>query len=690
VFAACAGPTAASGETQAVPVDVRAPTSAVPTSETAAATDAPGGSVSMTLAGQFGNGRALYVHPTDRGLVVVTTAGVGVLEETGVDMIDTFAPGARVGASALSPDGSELAVWTASPSTISWYDVHDRRRIATAALPVEGFVAGLAFGLGEGRATIAVTPEAILRWPEPADAAPDTLFEGAPAAGAGALVPGLGFVVALAGTSDLAVIDDTTEQRISLDAPNLRDVDASRDGRRIGVVTTEDADDPVGADAILVVDTTTFDVVGEYTSERRLSPRSWTLNGSGVVVTDGVITTFDRLDGSEPIRLPTVGDDSVAEVQATESVLVGIGRSGPLYLWSVDGSEGELVGAGTTGLLDAVIDDGEDTLTTVDAYGRIQVWDLASNALVADDDSFEVGEATAIAVGSNGDSIGVASSTGRVALLDNEFALTGTVQVADEPLTIDALAFEPATGQVVTGLAHRLRDLAFDDTVTVWDGGEPRFSVGGESEDVGGCAFFYSRLRFSPDGRLLAATSHDFSVAVIDLSTGELVGEIPPGPAAILDIAFTPDGAGLVVTDDVARVHVWNLDDESTRAEYQAPMGGYQAIRMLPGEPATMATVDITGALRIVEVDTGATLATLEGTSARTTRIATSTDGGLLAAPVGLSAVGVWSTVTGAMLSQVEAHHATLTDLEFTADGSALLTASRDGTVRRWDLAGTR
>ncbi len=43
-------------------------------------------------------------------------------------------------------------------------------------------------------------------------------------------------------------------------------------------------------------------------------------------------------------------------------------------------------------------------------------------------------------------------------------------------------------------------------------------SFGGEEENVTGCSFFQGAVDFSPDGTLLAATSHDFTVHVT--STG--------------------------------------------------------------------------------------------------------------------------------------------------------------------------
>ena len=254
---------------------------------------------------------------------------------------------------------------------------------------------------------------------------------------------------------------------------------------------------------------------------------------------------------------------------------------------------------------------------------------------------------------------------------------------------VDTIAFDPSTGAVAAGVAERVGDLAFDDTVAFWDpaGGTERFRIGGEAEDVAGCAFYFSRVRYNGDGSLVAVTSHDYSVLVLDATTGEVLHELP-GSTTVLDLAFSPDDDLLVATYDNSEVTVWSTGDFSVAATYQGAMGGYFGIGVLP-DSATMAATDITGAISLVDLMTGAVVGSLDGADHRTSTIAVSSDGSLIAAPTADAGVAIWSANSGRQLTTVDGHTAAITGLAFAPDGSFLVSSSSDGTVRTWSIVAT-
>jgi RNA polymerase sigma factor (sigma-70 family) len=83
---------------------------------------------------------------------------------------------------------------------------------------------------------------------------------------------------------------------------------------------------------------------------------------------------------------------------------------------------------------------------------------------------------------------------------------------------------------------------------------------------------FFSRTRFSPGGRLLAAQQHARSpqgttprcvIRVWDLTTRKEVKQFPSGAEApFSDFTFSPDGRQLAATDQGAAVRVWDVGTE--------------------------------------------------------------------------------------------------------------------------------
>ena len=68
------------------------------------------------------------------------------------------------------------------------------------------------------------------------------------------------------------------------------------------------------------------------------------------------------------------------------------------------------------------------------------------------------------------------------------------------------------------------------------------FTLGGEAENVTGCSFYEADVVFSPDGTLLASTSHDFTVQISPLADPDTTVVLEPHVGSVLDIEFSPDG----------------------------------------------------------------------------------------------------------------------------------------------------
>lgn len=99
-----------------------------------------------------------------------------------------------------------------------------------------------------------------------------------------------------------------------------------------------------------------------------------------------------------------------------------------------------------------------------------------------------------------------------------------------------------------------------------------------------------------------------------------------------------------------------------------------------------MVAADLTGAIAVIEIDGGEQLVSFEGASTRTSTLATSADGSLVAAPTSGGGVAIWSTVDGSRLASATEHTGEVTGLAFDPTGEWLATSSSDGTVRTWTI----
>ncbi|QDT26622.1 WD40 repeat domain-containing protein [Gimesia panareensis] len=93
------------------------------------------------------------------------------------------------------------------------------------------------------------------------------------------------------------------------------------------------------------------------------------------------------------------------------------------------------------------------------------------------------------------------------------------------------------------------------DGMTVWN---PR--TGKKIREISNATKVYSPLQFSPDGWLLVTGSADSSgLRIWDFTTGTLKKTIPCGSPALDAIRFTPDGKRIAATVRLSQVHLFDL-----------------------------------------------------------------------------------------------------------------------------------
>jgi WD40 repeat protein len=467
----------------------------------------------------------------------------------------------------------------------------------------------------------------------------------------------------------------------------------------VGVVWSPDASHlavlhqpPDAGEAVAVWDVGSGAFRGRVTVPNLVTPDLVAFAGPDAVV----IPLPDRLaaydlDGAEVGTQP-VPSSEVAGLTATGSAAPGVvvsGWDGRVRSWT-PGSAVVDVAPATSNLVDVSAPAGVDELVTVDFYGAIRRLDIARAAAVATVDRYAVGEANSIDVSPDSADVAVATSTGAVHVLRRS---DGTVaeELDRRQGSVAAVAYAPGAPLLATGVGVQVRDQVWDDTVDITDldSGASVTSFGGEEENVTGCSFFLGGVDFSPDGSLLAATSHDFTVHVTSTGTGDddAGGEtvLEGHTGTILDVEFSPDGSLLATSSEDGTLRLWDVDDWTTRDELTATPGGYWALAFTP-DGSALAVADVSGTVSLLDIGTGEVLRTFRGTKAQTGDMVFTPDGSRLVAGGDDGSVEVWSVERGEIEQRLEGHTMAVTDVAVTADGRTVVSSSRDGTARSWPL----
>ncbi len=189
-------------------------------------------------------------------------------------------------------------------------------------------------------------------------------------------------------------------------------------------------------------------------------------------------------------------------------------------------------------------------------------------------------------------------------------------------------------------------------------------------------------LAFSPDGKLLASSGPSRKFGTLrfwDVASGKSLREINCNGEAL---RFTSDGKLLAAWRQNASVSL-----------YEVASG--REVRTIPGAFDTAAfSVDgkilATGGpiIRLWELPAGRELRSFPG-CAQMSQLTFSPDGKMLAAVEGRQGgrVHVWDVAHGTELGHAFGHRAAVQSLSCTADGRTLVSTGSDGTMRIWDVA---
>ncbi len=354
--------------------------------------------------------------------------------------------------------------------------------------------------------------------------------------------------------------------------------------------------------------------------------------------------------------------------------------SGVVSLWDAANGQrlAELTGH-TDWVADVIWSPNGSMLASKSADGTLRLWEGASGA--------SVGVLTpainvlTVAWSSDGSRLAAQYGNGTVGLWD---PVTGEQIALLEALDgfIEQLAWSPD--------GSRLAGLDVDGALIMWSGTSgAQLAV---LEEV-------SAFVWSPESRLLSAIQSAGGVELWDVETGEAFVRLAPPDRITVDVLWSPDGLRLATVSEAGVGRVWLAASGEEIASFE---GGESIVWSPRGE--LLASFAADGLVRLWEAPTGRLRATIEhpdwargsswtpdslalsGHQATVWRVTFSPDWQRLASASWDGTVKLWEVAGGRVLHTLAGHTDWVRSLAFTPDGQVLASGSVDGRVIFWDV----
>lgn len=219
----------------------------------------------------------------------------------------------------------------------------------------------------------------------------------------------------------------------------------------------------------------------------------------------------------------------------------------------------------------------------------------------------------------------------------------------------------------------------------------PVITIDGHSDSV-------YRAEFGLEGKRLVTVSRDVTSRTWDLATGEEIARIDLDNPAVAAAAFSPDGSAIGTCawhrDDEGQVHgvVWIWDAATGEVGLKQRVGDkpLSSIQFTPdGRSIVIGSWD--GLVHVLDGEShDVRVLTLpdEGVYRAVDDVDVSPDGALVAAASKDQTVRVFDLGTMELVASLRAHLGNVQSVRFSPDGSMIATGSADGLVRTWSTDG--
>ena len=235
---------------------------------------------------------------------------------------------------------------------------------------------------------------------------------------------------------------------------------------------------------------------------------------------------------------------------------------------------------------------------------------------------------------------------------------------------VQAVAFTPDGSLLASAAMGTLND-EFIPVVRLWN-----VADGSAMSTLAGHSAWVNLLKFSADGRWLAAAGKDGSLTIWEVSQTQPLSTFNGVGAQVLDVAFTPDGENLLATFADGSAKLWKISN----AQELNSWNGVHAAVSPAGSALALGSPD--GWLDLFDPFTGQKIDSF-GIEPQWASLGFSPDGRILTAySPNLSTVNLWDVVNGTELDSLTVAPDLAADVAIAPDGQTVAAGCQ---VRLWD-----
>ncbi|KAL3605281.1 hypothetical protein FPOAC2_00224 [Fusarium poae] len=315
------------------------------------------------------------------------------------------------------------------------------------------------------------------------------------------------------------------------------------------------------------------------------------------------------------------------------------------------------------------------SLVSTSSDGNMYVWD-AEEGIFRQPLERQSGSVSSSVFSPDGNKLATASRDGNLLLWDTStYGTFDNLTINKRPKKhVTDVAFSPDG----TKLASSSHD-KIEPNVRLWDLKEmSHLKLEGHSK-------FATSVAFSQNGKLLAAGAENGVILIWDAQTGEKKRQLDGDGKSFTSVAFSPTRDILAAACEDKTVWLWN-EDYSSRVRLRGHHGPVADIAF-SSDGTMLASASFDRTVRVWDMDFDVSRYTTERKRCPVTAVALSADCSVLAYATEDGTIQVSDTSSDSHQKQMlSAHTKAVYALKFSKDGNKLVSASKDGTVRYWDL----
>jgi WD40 repeat protein len=270
------------------------------------------------------------------------------------------------------------------------------------------------------------------------------------------------------------------------------------------------------------------------------------------------------------------------------------------------------------------------------------------------------------------------SRDGRAILTAGE---DGSARVWDATTGRQTHALRGQVGAVSASLSpggERAVTWGADSSARIWRLTGPRDLLAGMAAER-----LYS-AEYSPDGRVLAASSGAGRALLFAADSGKLLAALSVPGGEVYTVAFAPDGRTVLTTSEDGALRLW--DWRSQRALGEIAAGSAVNAAVFAPDQSAIAAASQASFAGIWPIAGGQPARRLNGHTGGVLAAAYSPDGRLIATGSEDFTTILWDAARGEQIAILGGHDRGVGVVAFSTDGKRLVTASDDTTAAVWDV----